>query len=267
MTKVIDFSTYSSIKIGPKAEVLIIEEIDSYEDYTIIGGANNLLISPTPPKLAMLGKRFDFLHVTKNRLHIGGATPSGKILSFAKKHDIANFELMQKLPGTLGGMVKMNAGLKEWEIFNNLIAVKTQNGWVKKKDIEYGYRYADLEGIVYEAKFEVKQGFDEKLLEMFKKLRDNQPSLPSAGSCFKNPKNDFAGKLLEEVDLKGYKIGDMGFSTEHANFLINYGKGKYEDAIKLIELAKRRVYEKRGIKLELEIKILKGIPSNALSPI
>ena len=267
MTKVIDFSSYSSIKIGPKTEVLIIDEIDSYEDYTIIGGANNLLISPTPPRLALLGKKFDFLHVKGNHLHIGGATPSGKILSFSKKHNLAGFELMQKLPGTLGGMVKMNAGLKEWEIFNNLIAIKTQNGWIEKKDIEYGYRYANFEGIVYEAKFEVKKGFDEKLLEMFKKLRDNQPNLPSAGSCFKNPKGDFAGRLLDEAGLKGYKIAQMGFCETHANFLVNYGGGKFDDAVKLIELAKKRVYEEKGIKLELEIKILKGIPSNALSPI
>lgn len=62
-------------------------------------------------------------------------------------------------------------------------------------------------------------------------MRDNQPQKPSAGSCFKNPKNDFAGRLIEEVGLKGFKKGDMSFSKEHANFLINEGAGTFEDAI------------------------------------
>ncbi len=254
--KNIDFSTYSSLKIGPKVDVKIIDEIKVYKNFMIIGGANNLLISPNPPKLAMLGKQFDFIHVEENFLHIGGATPSGKILSFAKKYNIANFELIQKLPGTLGGIVKMNAGLKEWEILNHLVALKTQYGWIQKADIKYGYRHTNFEGIVFEAKFEINKGFDFTLLEMFKKLRDNQPGLPSAGSCFKNPKDNFAGKLLDEAGLKGYQIGNMAFSKTHANFLVNLGGGTFEDAITLIEKAKKKVLEKSGINLELEIVVL-----------
>ena len=254
--KTIDFCTYSSIKIGPKVQVKIINNIQDYSEFTIIGGANNLLVSPTPPKLAMLGKKFDFIKEKDGFLHIGGAMPSGKILSHVKKNDIANFELMQKLPGTLGGMVRMNAGLKQWEIFNHLVAIKTGLGWIKKSDIEHGYRYANIKGIVYEAKFQIQNGFDFKLLEMFKKLRDNQPNFPSAGSCFKNPKGNFAGKLLDEAGLKGFKIGNMAFSDSHANFLINLGGGTYKEAITLIKEAETRVFEKFNINLELEIKVL-----------
>ncbi|MCF6172705.1 MAG: UDP-N-acetylmuramate dehydrogenase [Campylobacteraceae bacterium] len=256
MLKTIDFSTYSSIKIGGKIDVKIINKIQDYSDYTIIGGANNILLSPHPLKLAMLGKNFDFIEKKDDLLHIGGTTPSGKILSYAKKYNLANFELMQKLPGTLGGMVKMNAGLKEWEIFNHLVAIKTQTGWIKKEDIDFGYRFANIKEIIFEAVFEASNDFDFKLLEMFKKLRDNQPNFPSAGSCFKNPKGNFAGKLLDEVGLKGYKIGNMSFSGSHANFLINLGGGTFDDAITLINEAKKRVMKKFNIKLELEIKIL-----------
>ena len=254
--KTIDFSTYSSIKIGPKVNVHIINNRQNCSDYTLIGGANNLLISPNPPKLAMLGKEFDFIKEIDGFLHIGGATASGKILSYTKKHNIANFELMQKLPGTLGGMVRMNAGLKKWEIFNNLVAIKTENGWIPKEKIDFGYRYTNFNGTVFEAKFEIQKEFDFKLLDMFKKLRDNQPNFPSAGSCFKNPKDNFAGKLLEEAGLKGYRVGNISFSQTHANFLINHGDGKFEDAIKLINKAKKEVFEKFGINLELEIEIL-----------
>ena len=254
--KTIDFSSYLSIKIGSKIDVKIIKKPQDCSEYRVIGGANNLLISPNPPKLAILGKEFDFITKKDDSLHIGGATVSGKILSYAKKHNIANFELMQKLPGTLGGMVKMNAGLKEWEIFNHLIAIKTENGWIVKDDIDYGYRYTKINGTIFEAKFEIQSGFDLTLLDMFKKLRDKQPQQPSAGSCFKNPKGFFAGDLLDRADLKGYQIGDMAFSEKHANFLVNLGDGTYEDAIKLIEIAKKRVFEKFGVKLELEIEVL-----------
>jgi UDP-N-acetylmuramate dehydrogenase len=258
MIKTINLSSFSSLQIGPTVDVKIIEKIEDIdEDAFIIGGCNNLLFAPTPPPLAILSKEFDFLHVKENLLHIGAATPSGKILSYAKKHDIAHFELMQKLPGTLGGMIKMNAGLKEWEIFNHLVAIKTKNGWIKKEDIEFGYRYTNIKDVIFEAIFEIDKGFDTNLLSMFKKLRDNQPNLPSAGSCFKNPQGNFAGKLLDEVGLKGFKIGNMSFSQTHANFLVNLGDGTYEQALELIELAKSKVLEKFGIHLELEIKIVK----------
>ena len=254
--KTIDFSTYSSIKIGPKVDVKIIDDIQDCHEFYIIGGANNLLVSPNPPKLAMLGKDFDFIYTKDNVLHIGGATKSGKILSYAKKNNIANFELMQKLPGTLGGMVKMNAGLKKWEIFNHILAVKTEFGWISKKDIEFGYRRTDIKGVIFEATFDIKSGFDFELLKMFKKFRNNQPQLPSAGSCFKNPPDNYAGKLLDDTGLKGYKIGNMAFSETHANFLVNLGGGTFDEAINLINLAKKKVFEKHNISLETEIEIL-----------
>jgi UDP-N-acetylmuramate dehydrogenase len=255
LTKQINLQTYTSIRIGPTLDVEIIDEplrVDAF----LLGGGNNLLVSSNPPKMAMLGKEFNFIHVKNNLLHIGAATVSGKILSFAKKHDIKNFELMQKLPGTLGGMIKMNAGLKEWEIFNSLVSIKTEHGWIDKKDIEFGYRHTNIKGTIYEASFEIHKGFDVKLLEIFKVFRDNQPNFPSAGSCFKNPPDNYAGKLLEEAGLKGYRLGDMAFCETHANFLVNLGDGNFEDATTLIDLAKKRVFEKSGIVLELEIIIL-----------
>jgi len=257
MTKQIDLSSFTSIKIGPVVEVQVIDEVLHVDKDTImLGGGNNLLISPNPPKIAMLSKDFSFLHVKNNVLHVGAATPSGKILSYAKKHNLANFELMQKLPGTLGGMIKMNAGLKEWEVFNNLKSIKTENGWIEKKDIEYGYRHTKINGTIYEATFQMHKGFDNTLLEMFKKLRDNQPNLPSAGSCFKNPEGNFAGKLLDEAGLKGYKLGNMAFSDSHANFLVNVSDGTFEEAINLIEFAKKRVFEHSGINLKKEIIVI-----------
>lgn len=257
MTKIVDFSKYSSIKIGPLCKITIINDPkEESDDLTVIGGANNLLVSNNPPKLAKLSKNFDYILEKNGLLHIGGATPGGKVLSYCRKNNIKGFELLQKLPGLIGGIVKMNAGLKEYEIFNNLVCIKTKGGYLNKDDIVYGYRKTDIKDIIYEATFKMEEGFDNDLFEWFEKLRLNQPSLPSAGSCFKNPKGDYAGRVLEECGLKGYKIGNVGFSDKHANFLVNYGNGTFEDATSLINLAKKRVYEKFGIDLELEIIIL-----------
>jgi UDP-N-acetylmuramate dehydrogenase len=236
-------------------EVALLKEEIKTSAY-IIGGCNNLLFSQNLPPLAMLDKCFEFIYIKDNLLHIGAATPSGKILSFAKKHNLANFELMQKLPGTLGGMLKMNAGLKEWDIFNSLVAIKTDKGWRKKSEIEYGYRHTNIKDTIFEATFEIKDGFNHNLLLMFKKLRENQPKEPSAGSCFKNPPNTYAGKLLDDAGLKGFQVGNMAFSKTHANFLVNLGGGTYEEAITLIEYAQKKVLEDFGIHLELEIQIL-----------
>lgn len=256
-TKKIDFSKYSSMKLGDVHTVFILEDSNDYkDDFYIIGGCNNLLIGKQPPPLMMLSKKYDFIKIENHKLIIGGATPSGKIASFCKKHNIANFEFLSHLPGKLGGLVFMNAGLKEYEIFNNLIEIKTCDGIKQKKDIEFGYRYTNITSPILEVSFKLDYGFDDEKVEMFKSMRKNQPSQPSLGSCFKNPKNDYAGRLIEEVGLKGKRVGDMQFSDKHSNFLVNMGDGTFKDAIFLIKEAQKRVLEKFHISLECEIQIL-----------
>jgi len=254
--KRIDFSKHSSIKIGPSTEVFVLEDKNYPSDHYMLGQCNNVLIGSNPPPLMILGKNYDYIQIEENLLCVGAATPGGKILSFCKKHDIAHFELLPKLPGNLGGMIKMNAGLKDYEIFNHLHSIITEKGEILKKDIPHGYRWTDFEGIVFEARFEIHKGFSEEDVEMFKRMRDNQPLDPSAGSCFKNPKDDAAGRLIQEVGLKGYRIGGMAFSEKHANFLVNLENGSFEEAIDLIQLAQNRVFEKFGVWLENEIIIV-----------
>lgn len=255
--KTIDFSKYSSIKIGQATEVLMIEGGDEIPaDKYLIGGANNLLVSPNPPALMMLSKDFATIEEEDSILTIGAAMPTGRILSYARKHDIAGFEFCSKLPGTLGGMLAMNAGVKEYEIFNILHSVKINGKWILAKEIKHGYRFAELAGFATHARFKTKKGFDQGLLDSLLNLRSNQPHQPSAGSAFKNPKNDYAGRLIEDVGLKGLRKGDMQWSTIHANFLVNLGEGTFEEAKYLIDLAKEKVSEKFNIVLKEEIKLL-----------
>jgi len=255
--KTIDFSKYSSFKIGGIIDVALLQNsFENIDDYYLIGACNNTLIGPNPPKLMMLDKQYNSIKIKNNQLIIGGATPSGKIASFCKKHNIANFEFLSHLPGKLGGLVSMNAGLKEFEIFNNLINITTPGGVKTKNEISFGYRYTNIDAPILEASSHIEYGFSQDKVAMFKKMRANQPSTPSAGSCFKNPEGDYAGRLIEAVGLKGKKVGNMEFSTKHANFLVNHGNGTFEDAVFLINEAQKRVFEAFGIKMKLEIILL-----------
>jgi len=254
--KIIDFKKYTSIHIGGKHSVKVIDEIGIYPNLHIIGKGNNLLLSNNPPKMAILGDEFDYIIQKGDKLIVGGATSSGKMLTFCRKNDIGDFEFLGKLPGAIGGLVKMNAGLKEWEMMNYLHSIKTGDGEILKENINFTYRHTEIKGIVYEATFNTTKGFSKEKMDMFIKMRDNQPNLPSAGSCFKNPKEHSAGYLIEKVGLKGYNIGGMAFSSMHANFLVNMGNGTYDEAIKLINLAKEKVLKEFNIQLETEIVIL-----------
>lgn len=254
--KSIDLAKLSSIGIGPVAEVYMIEN-DLYPDNAyLIGAANNVLFGTDLPPLMKLSKAYDFIRIENGLLCIGAATPGGKIVSFCKKHDIAHFEFLSHLPGTLGGMLKMNAGLKEYEIFNHLVALRTKTAWMKKEEVPYGYRTTGISGVVFEATFAIEKGFDPSRVELFRAMRANQPADPSAGSAFKNPPGDYAGRLIEAVGLKGKKEGGMAFSDQHANFLVNLGEGTFEEAARLLETAQARVQEKFGIALEREVIVI-----------
>ena len=267
-TKQIDFSKYSSFKLGGTFEVALLEDdFSEIEHYYLIGSCNNTLIGNNPPPLMMLDKKYDFIRLEENILSIGGATPSGKIASFCKKHNLANFEFLSHLPGKLGGLVYMNAGLKEYEIFDKLLSVRTTEGTKERDAIKYGYRYTDITKPILETSFQVEYGYSQERLTLFKKMRQNQPSTPSAGSCFKNPQGDYAGRLIEDVGLKGVMQGGLCFSQEHANFLVNSGGGVFEDAIRLIQEAQKRVYEAFGIWLECEIIILERLYLTQASPL
>jgi len=256
MTKLINFKKYTSIHIGGEHEVKIIDTIADYTEYKILGRGHNSLVSNNPPPMAILGDTFDYINEKNGFLIVGAATSSGKLLTYCRKNNIAHFELLAKLPGNMGGLIKMNAGLKQWEIFNYLHSIKTQDGELLKQEIPHSYRHTEINGIVYEVTFKIEVGYDKEQQKLFNQMRDNQPTLPSAGSCFKNPEGYSAGYLIENVGLKGYQMGGMSFSELHANFLVNLGEGTFDEAIKLINLAKTKVLEKFDIELEVEIEII-----------
>ena len=253
----IDIARFSSIKIGHPVEVEVISSCGFETDgFFVMGNASNLLVAPSPPLIAVLDKSFDHLRLEGEMLIIGGKTLSGKIVNFCKKHDLGGLEFLSGLPGTLGGMIKMNAGLKERAIFDCVRWIDLGKGAVAAENVAHGYRFAAIDGVIFEAGLELRHGFDHALEAEFLAVRAKQPKEPSAGSCFKNPDGDYAGRLIEAVGLKGFRRGGAAFSAQHANFLINCGGAKFGDALWLINEAKRRVGEEFGVVLEEEIIVL-----------
>jgi len=256
----IDFKKYSSVRIGGVFELDVLQKPCEFDGF-LIGGANNLLISPKPKKMAVLGENFDFIEICEQNkdfmiLRIGCKSSSKKIYNFAKKMNLKGFEFLTKIPGTLGGLLKMNAGLKGENISTHLISLQTSTKEILKENIAFAYRFCPLKEVIFSAKFKLFFGFDHQKDTILKQARANQPSGASFGSIFKNPQGDFAARLIEAVGLKGFSKNGAMISDKHANFLINKKNASFDDAIFLIELARKKVFEEFGIKLENEVIVL-----------
>lgn len=264
--KIIDFAKYSSIKIGGRILVQIAQNIDEIlalqKTHFIIGGANNLLLSPKNHALFMLGKEFDYIHDLGDLVEVGASCNARKAFLHFKAQNLGGLEFLGTIPGKIGGIIKMNAGMKSYEVARIVHSVCENGEW--RTNIAFGYRTSGICGAISAVRFKKIVGFDSVVEAQCKTMRSNQPKNPSAGSFFKNPleiPRGFevhlsAGKLLDLAGFKGKRIGNVAFSEIHANFLINCGGGSFEDAITLTNLARDAVCEKFGITLQSEVVVL-----------
>lgn len=192
-----------------------------------------------------------------------------KIAIYLENLGLSGFEYLYGIPGKIGGAVSKNAGAYGMEIKDLLIKayVVSWNGELmelEKDKLNLRYRDSSLleYGILYKALFKLKKDRPENIRLRRESLSERRKSTQpygvfTAGCMFKNPNGHSAGKLIESVGLKGYKIGDVIISDKHANFFINLGDGKFDDVIELMDIAKRRVYENYGILLEEEVVIVR----------
>ena len=262
INKTIDFTKYSSIKIGGIKTLKIAQNINEALDLStthfLLGKASNTLISPSAKNLFCLGDEFDYIKEYNDFIEIGAKSNAKKVFLYFKSQNLKGAEFLSSIPGNIGGIIKMNAGMKEYEIKDSIIEININGKWIESKNIDFAYRNSNIDGVIFAARFKKEKGFRLDLESLFKNMRKNQPKEPSLGSCFKNPKEMPAGKLLDMANLKGYNIGNMAFSNKHANFMINLGNGNFEDALRLIDIAKNRIYKQHRITLEPEIIIIKG---------
>ena len=235
-----------------------------------IGSGSNLLVSDDGINgiVISLGKSFKKLQINKNKVFAETGVILGRIVKECVKNNLSGIESLVGVPGTLGGALIMNAGAFGGEISNFLesVTVITMNGeekTYKQNDIKFDYRNSSFakDEILINANFKFLESSAEKVTKNKLKAsggrKASQPlQFRSAGSVFKNPKEGAAGYFIDKAGLKGTRSGDAEISSIHANFFINHGSATANDIINLINLARKKVSEKFGIILDLEIKTL-----------
>ena len=241
----------------------------------LIGAGSNLLISDKGIKgiAVKLGEKFSNISKIDDTTLIAGAATTDKNLSeFAMLNEITGFEFLSCIPGTVGGGIKMNSGCFENEFKDIIISIQAldEDGRIlsiPKEKIKFSYRNTDLNpNLIYlSATFKGQKSTKKKINEKisaFKKMKEkSQPSkIKTGGSTFKNPLNQTQKKVWELIDEsvdKNVKFGDAKISNKHSNFFINEKNASFDDMFNLINFVRGKVKKKTGIKLDLEVKILK----------
>lgn len=240
-------------------------------NYYIVGNGSNLLVSDDGYRgvIINLFNNFSEITVNDNIITASAGALLGKIGHVALENGLKGFEFATGIPGTLGGAVVMNAGAYGGEMKDVLVSATVLNKdgdiiTLSNEELELGYRSSIIEKneyIVISAEIRLQKGSKEEIKALIQELamkrREKQPlEYPSAGSTFKRPKDNFAGKLIMDAGLRGYTVGGAMVSEKHCGFVINKDNATCEDVIKLTEDVKEKVKEQFGIELELEVKKL-----------
>ena len=240
---------------------------------TIIGAGSNILIRDGGVKGAVikLGSEFSYTKlIEKNTIEVGAATLDRNLANFAKEKNLGNFEFLSCIPGSVGGAIIMNSGCYDKDISKILLSIKAidkkklSEVEIKREDIKFIYRGSDLDRnlIILSAKFRGtlsnQKLIEDKQRKLIEKKKLSQPSqIKTCGSTFKNiSEKKKAWMLIKEAGCDKFKEGDAMIAEKHCNFFVNSGKAKSSDIENLIKKVKKKVYEKTGEDLDLEIKII-----------
>ncbi len=281
-------SNHTSFKVGGPAKYIIypkaISEIISIIDlckktnmpYYIMGKGSNLLVSDKGYKGTIVKIDGDFSNINIKQLskeeylvQAQAGISLSKMAKFLASNGLAGFEFAAGIPGTLGGAVTMNAGAYDGEIKDIIVAATVLDKecnliTLSKEELDLDYRSSIIQKkgyIVLEVEFSFSKGDSNEIFAKIKDLnnrrREKQPlEYPSAGSAFKRPVGNYAGKLIMDCGLKGYSIGGAQVSTKHCGFVVNKGNATATDIFNLLNHIKKVVYEQYGVALEQEVKML-----------
>ena len=281
----VKLSNFSWFNLGGKAEyffkaknkdqlIAFLKEAKKIKSkITLLGAGSNTLIRDNGVKgfVIKLGKDFSFIKkISDNVLEVGAATLDRSVANFAKNHNLKGLEFLSCIPGSIGGAVIMNSGCYDNDISKVLISITAINKndlteiELKKEDIKFLYRGTNLKDdlIIVSAKLKGSKGKREEIekfqCNLIEKKKKSQPSqIKTCGSTFKNTTSGKkAWMLIKEAGCDNFEEGDAKISQKHCNFFVNNGNAKSSDIENLIKKVKKKVYEKTGINLELEIKII-----------
>lgn len=272
-----------SFKVGGPADILVRpsteEEIqkvfkiakENNIPFIIKGNGSNILIKDGGFRglVIEIADNFSDYKIEEETMTVQAGALLSIIGKKAMEASLTGFEFASGIPGTLGGALAMNAGAYGGEMKNIVESVRImdEDGNIKEysnEEMAFSYRHSrlsDTKHIALSARIKLQKGIYEDIKEIMDDLRlkrtSKQPlEYPSAGSTFKRPEGYFAGKLIQDSDLKGYQMGGAQVSSKHSGFIINYDKASAKDIINLIDHVKERVFECFGVRLEEEVKIL-----------
>ena len=278
-------SNHTTFRIGgaakyfavPKNEEEIMEAVDFaiVKDlpYYILGKGSNVLFADEgyPGVIIEIGAGMEKVERTGDTgIRAQAGVSLSALAAFAAREGLSGLEFAGGIPGTLGGAVTMNAGAYGGEMKNVIVSAKVmdEEGAVQElscEELQLGYRTSIVQKkqfVVLEAEFLLKPGTTEEIQNTMKELnakrREKQPlEYPSAGSTFKRPEGYFAGKLIEDAGLRGYRVGDAQVSEKHCGFVVNRGKATCAEVLQLIKDVQKEVKEQFGVQLEPEVRIIR----------
>lgn len=273
---------FTSIKVGGPADTLLfpkdVDELRKIVRYArrknipilVIGKGTNLIVRDKGVRgwVVSLTQGMKKFQMKGERVEAEAGLPLLRLVQFSIEKGLSGLEPFFGIPGTVGGGLAMNAGAWGVELKDLLLSITLmkEDGEVVERPrsrLRFSYRRLALSPswIILKGQFQLKKGKKEEILERVKsysEMRERTQPLdyPSAGSIFKNPKEGPAGKWIEEIGLKGFRMGQAMVSDRHANFIINLGKATAEEVTNLMEWVERKVYEEKGISLEREVKVV-----------
>ena len=235
----------------------------------LLGSGGNIVVSDLGVRgvtMHMSGKYFGQIEVQDDLVTVGAAVTTGSLLDRLEDEGLSGLEFLEGIPGVMGGVVRMNAGAYGGEVgpFLERIVCLDSDGQqvvIEKDAITFAYRFMScLEGrIVLSVDFRCKKmstGVVAKNRAEIRSKREWMKGQRSVGSVFRNPEGEFAGKLIEDCGLKGFTVGGMSISEEHANIFVNNGAATSSDMLSLIDMAEAEVRARSDVVLEREVVIL-----------
>jgi len=283
-------ASYTSMKVGgpadyflePKDKADLVAIVRFFQQnnfpYMMIGRGSNMIIHDDGIRGAVISLESGLTRVAlEDELVMAesGARLT-KLVDFCHDNSLGGLEWAAGIPASVGGAIVMNAGAHASEIKDSLVDVDALRGGsvvrVRKEDAGFAYRTSSfVKDVVLSGRFRLAKADKEEILkrksELIARRNATQPlSLPNSGSMFKNPPGTFAAKLIEQAGLKGKRIGGVQISEKHSNFMVNLGDARAEDVVRLIDLARRTIYQNAGILLELEVKLV-GFPEHVLEKV
>lgn len=271
---------HTSFRIGGPVEAFIkaqsveqVKTLVSYfykagREYFILGNGSNLLVGDKGYKgiVLQIGPAMGNVTIEECLVTVEAGALLTKVSKEAAAHGLTGLEFAAGIPGTIGGAVVMNAGAYDGEMKQVVksVTVLDKEGNISELNnntMEFNYRTSVVKNssyVILQVVLELQVGnqdqIKQKMSQLNEQRREKQPlDFPSAGSTFKRPEGHFAGKLIMDAGLRGYRIGDAQVSEKHCGFIVNNGKATASDVKDLMEEVMNRVYEMFGVRLESEV--------------